>query len=236
MASPHRVLILDPHPIVRGVVRIACEATGNLSIVAEADDLTTALNASARLRPDVLVVDPDPASGDRGAVGTRRLASVLDLRAARPGAPTLVLPQRLSGSLVFACLRAKVEGCIPKSSGIPAIVDAIDTIASGGRAFPPGYEREVVAELGRFARAARTERWAANTLTARELEVLRLVAEGFTIRQVASSMEISPRTVESHVTRLYRKLGVKTRVEAVSRAAGLGLIDLDGPDGATSAN
>ncbi|MEX2275778.1 MAG: response regulator transcription factor [Actinomycetota bacterium] len=230
MAALHRVLILDPQPIVRGVVRTACEATGTLTIVAEVGDLPSALAACVRHWPDVLVVDPDPPSGDPGTVGTRRLAAVLDLRAARPGAPTLVLAQRMSGPLVFACLRAKIEGCIAKSAGIRAIVDAVVAVASGGRAFSPDYEQEVIAELGRFARAARTERWAAETLTDRELAVLRLLAEGGTIRKAASALGISPRTVEGHVTRLYRKLGVRTRVEAFARAAALGLIDLARPD------
>ena len=107
---------------------------------------------------------------------------------------------------------------------------AIETVAGGGRVLPPGYERDAVAALGRFARAARTERWASETLTPRELEVLRLLAAGLTIRQVATRTRISPRTVESHVTRLYRKLGVTTRVQAIARAASHGLIEL-APDG-----
>jgi DNA-binding NarL/FixJ family response regulator len=223
MARADRVLIVDPHPIVRGVVRTACEAAGRLTVVAEAADLVEALAACAEDEPDLLVIDPD-------LPGARGFEGVTALRTARPRARILVLASNVTGALVLDCLRAKADGCIDKGAGVGPIAEAIETVAGGGRVFPPGYERDAVAALGRFARAARTERWASETLTPRELEVLRLLAAGLTIRQVATRTRISPRTVESHVTRLYRKLGVTTRVQAIARAASLGLIEL-APDG-----
>jgi DNA-binding CsgD family transcriptional regulator len=83
-----------------------------------------------------------------------------------------------------------------------------------------------VAELGRLARQAREVSGAAAHLTERELEILRLVADGLSVKQVASRLALSPRTVESHLGKLYRKLGARNRVQALSRAASLRLIDL----------
>ena len=80
--------------------------------------------------------------------------------------------------------------------------------------------------LGAFARQAREGSEVQATLTPREHQILVLVSDGLTMQQVASRLGISPRTVETHVAKLYRKLGVRTRVQAVSRAAQLGLIDL----------
>ncbi|MEX0754584.1 MAG: response regulator transcription factor [Actinomycetota bacterium] len=227
MATAHRVLIVDPHPIVRGVVRTACEATGTLTVVAEAADLAEATTACEEHEPDLLVIDPD-------LPGTREFEAVTALREVRPEARMLVLAATVNGTLVLDCLRAKVDGCVAKSAGVGPIAEAIETVASGGRVFPPGFERDAVAALGRFAKAARTQKWASETLTPRELEVLRLLAEGLTIRQAATRAKISPRTVESHVTRLYRKLGVATRVQAIARAASLGLIELGPSDGTGS--
>jgi DNA-binding NarL/FixJ family response regulator len=224
MARADRVLIVDPHAIVRGVVRAACEAAGRLTVVAEAADLDGAFAAIEDHDPDLLVVDPD-LPGQRGFEG------VAALRERLPGGKLLLTVAEVNGSVVLDALRVKADGCVPKDAGVQTIAEAIETVAGGGRVFPAGYEREAVVALGRFAKAARTERWASETLTPRELEVLRLLAAGSTIRQVATRTGISPRTVESHVTRLYRKLGVATRVQAIGRAASLGLIELDPDDG-----
>ncbi len=92
--------------------------------------------------------------------------------------------------------------------------------------FTEEQDRAAIAELGRMARQARQVSGVVANLTPRELEVLRLLGHGLTMKQVASRLGLSPRTVESHIAKLYRKLGVRTRVQAVARGAALGLIDL----------
>ena len=138
MARADRVLIVDPHPIVRGVVRTACEAAGRLTVVAEAADLDEALAACAEDEPDLLVIDPD-------LPGARGFEGVTALRTARPRARILVLASNVTGALVLDCLRAKADGCIDKGAGVGPIAEAIETVAGGGRVFPPGYERDAVA-------------------------------------------------------------------------------------------
>ncbi len=90
----------------------------------------------------------------------------------------------------------------------------------------PGLEQDAVLALGRFARRAREGAEVAADLTSREQQVLELLSDGHTMRQIATRLSISPRTVETHVAKIYRKLGVRTRVQAVSRAATLGLVEL----------
>jgi DNA-binding NarL/FixJ family response regulator len=90
----------------------------------------------------------------------------------------------------------------------------------------PGLEQDAVLALGRMARRAREGEEVAAGLTSRERQVLELLSDGHTMRQIATRLGISPRTVETHVAKLYRKLGVSTRVQAVSRAATLGLVEL----------
>jgi len=92
--------------------------------------------------------------------------------------------------------------------------------------FTTEQERIAVEELGRLARQAREVSGVRATLTDREIEILELLALGFTVKQVATRLRLSPRTVETHVAKLYRKLGARNRVQAVSRAASLGLIEL----------
>jgi DNA-binding NarL/FixJ family response regulator len=93
---------------------------------------------------------------------------------------------------------------------------------------PPDQHSRAVVELGRLVRAARAT--PPSRPTPRELEILRLLALGLTIRQVATRTAISPRTVETHVTKLYRKLQVRTRMQAIARAAALGYIDVGAPE------
>lgn len=212
------VLIVEDHPVVRAVVRMACEASEGLTVVGEADGADAA-EACRRLRPDVVVMDPaEP--GPPGLELARRLRS----GDAPPRILVLIDPADEASALSW--MRMEIDGLLAKSSGVRAISRAIETIAVGGRVFAPGPRRQAVRELGRLLRSARSAAPGPASLTVRELDVLRLLAVGMTIRQVASRTGTSPRTVESHVTSLYRKLGVRTRIQAVARAAALGYVDV----------
>jgi len=213
------VLIVDVHPVIRGVVRLACDASPLLRVVGEAADGEGALEMCRRLSPDVMVLDP-ALPGVDGLEVTRRLRS--------EGSPVgiLVLAGRTDDQTLLECIRAGADGFLAKNAGVRSITEAIETIGGGGRVFTEEQERAAVAELGRMARQAREVSGVVARLTPRELEVLGLLGHGLTMKQVASRLGLSPRTVESHIAKLYRKLGVRTRVQAVARGASLGLIDL----------
>jgi DNA-binding NarL/FixJ family response regulator len=215
-----RVLVVEDHAVIRGVVRLACEHSEGLEVVGEAVDGESALEACRDLRPDVVVLDlwlPGDVQGFDVARHIR--AEGLPIR-------ILVLTGRGDDQAVFDSIRAGADGFLEKTEGIRYVADALRRVARGDRVFTPEHERVALAALGRLARKARQSSDALDDLTPRELEVLRHLGAGLSVKQVASRLHVSPRTVETHLSRLYRKLGAQNRVQALSRAASLGLIDV----------
>ena len=216
---PLRIVIVDAHPVLRGVIRMACGSAGDLEVVAEAADVAGALQVCDDHHPDGVVL----ALALPGAEGTGLIRALPSRGAtARPR----VLTDRTHGAAVLECLRLGVHGYVDRSTGIRTIGTAIRRIGRGERVIDPALEQAAVMELGRFAKQAREGSEMAASLTRRELQILELISTGLTMRQTATRLGISPRTVETHVAKLYRKLAVRTRVQAVARAASLGLIDL----------
>ena len=223
--KPVRVLIVDDHPIVRAMVRVACDGRDGLKVVGEAGDGQEAIELATRLRPDVIVLDLI-LPGMSGLEVAARLA--LDDGAAR----VLILTATDDKSAVFEALRLGVNGYLEKTAPVDAIADAIAAVARGELVFSKELERRAQVQLGEFAKRARETAQALARLTPREREVLALLAEGLSTRQIANRLKLSARTVESHIGRVYEKLQVRTRVQALYRAAGLGLVDLfTGPGG-----
>lgn len=216
--SSIRVAIAGGHPAVRGAVRMACTAAG-MDVVGETGASRDVAMLCERTRPDVAVLDVDGPS------------DVLDgLRAIRTkdvGIRVLALTDRADGDAVLEVLRVGVDGYLSTADGLRTVADVIARVVAGERVVDPRLEQAAVVALGRFARQAREGSEVEATLTPREQQILTMISEGFTMQQVGTRLGISARTVETHVAKLYRKLGVRTRVEAVSKAARLGLLDLD---------
>ncbi len=217
---PARLVVADRHPIVREAIRLSCERVEGLDVVdeaASADDLLARCRAQL---PDVVVMDvamDDAFDAIRG-INDERLAGSI-----------VVLTDLANGQAVLGALRLGVGGYLIKSSALPIVGEQIRRVLTGERVISPEVESVAVAELGRFAQQAREGSELRSSLTPREEEILSLIGEGLTMRQMATRLGISPRTVETHVAKLYRKLEVRTRVQAVSRAVSLGLIELDLP-------
>lgn len=219
-AANVRVLIVEDHPVLRGVVRLACEHTPGLELAGEVATGEEAVEACRMLHPDVIVLDlalPGTLQGLDVARAVQAEGTVGRI---------LVLTGRSDEQAVFDAIRAGADGYLEKTAGVRFIADALVRVGAGERVFTPQQERVAVVELGRLARQAREASGVRAMLTDRELEILELVARGLTVKQVASRIGLSPRTVETHVAKLYRKLGVRNRVQAVSRAAALGLVEL----------
>lgn len=216
--GPIRVLIVDDLPVLRGVIRQACEAAPGLEVVGEGGEGDDLVETCRRLDADVLVLS-------LGLGDLDRLEAVRRLRESSP-TKVLVLTGRTDDQAVFECIRAGAHGYLGRTAGIQLIRGAIEAVAAGGRVFTPEQERGAIVALGRLTRHAREASDVTGSLTRRELEILRFLARGFSMKQVALRLGVSPRTVESHITKLYRKLGARTRVQALSRAASLGLVDL----------
>ena len=216
-ANAARLVVADAHPVVRRAVRMSCDALPGLEVVGEADTGSAVLAVCHELRPDVAVLDialPDGMDAIRG-LNDRQLVDIV-----------VVLTDRTDGASVMEALRLGVEGYLVKSSALPTVGRQIRRVLDGERVISPEVQRIAVRELGAFARMAREGSEVRASLTPREHEVLMLISKGLTMRQMANRLGISPRTVESHMAKLYRKLDVRTRVQAVSRAVSLGLIEL----------
>lgn len=220
MASEEvRVLVIASHPAILGVLRLACDAEPSLAIVGEAFDGERGLELASRTPADVIVLDLD--LDDPGGLEVLRR-----VRGDGFVGGVLALSDRADGTTVLDAMRLGADGYLRKADGLRDIGAALLRTAQGDRVVDEALERAAIHELGRFARQARGGSSTATTITPRERQILQLLAEGLTMRQVARRLAISPRTVETHVAKLYRKLDVRTRVQALARAASIGLIDL----------
>lgn len=211
--------MVGDHPLIRGALRMACDASPQLTVAGEVGTGEAAIDAVRSLRPAVMVLDlalPDLEGGEL----------VRRTRKERPDIRVLVLVNGTDDRTVFAVMKAGADGCLAKTASVEALREAVEMVAAGRRVFTPQQEQAAIVELGRMARHAREASALAASVTARELQILSYVSEGFTIRQVASRLGLSPRTVDTHIAKIYRKLGVTNRVRAIGRATELGLIDL----------
>jgi DNA-binding NarL/FixJ family response regulator len=213
-----RAVVAAGHPVVRSVIDIACREAG-VTVLAKVETASAAIEACRSRRSDLLILDLELPDAD----GFKVLSELDDED--RPDA-VLVLSDHAEGDLVLRALRLGVRGYVTKAEGLRGLSGTIRRVLAGERVIAPGMEQDAVLALGRFARRAREGAEVAADLTSREQQVLELLSDGHTMRQIATRLSISPRTVETHVAKVYRKLGVRTRVQAVSRAAALGLVEL----------
>jgi two-component system, NarL family, nitrate/nitrite response regulator NarL len=221
-AGRTRIVVVEDHPVIRGVIRLACDQAPALEIVAEVETGEAAVEALRREHPDVLLLDL-ALPGELQGLDVARIA-----REERLSTRILVVSARADDAAVFESVRAGADGFLSKTEGVRTIADALERVARGETVFSAPQQRAAVSELGRMARRSREGSSVKAVLTGRELDVLDYLALGLTVKQVATRLGLSPRTVDTHIAKLYRKLGVKNRVQAISRAAALGLIDIDG--------
>jgi DNA-binding NarL/FixJ family response regulator len=213
-----RVLIADDEPIMRDVARMACEEQG-AEVVGEAATGREAVERTLALLPDILVLDLDLRDIDGFEVSRRLRASGCDVRVlgtTGEGGPVAVLK----------ALRVGIGGLLGKLGVATELPSALAALTSHGRAFTAEQQEVALDELAALLRHRRERSRIHTSLSPREREVLGLISAGLTTRQMASRLGISARTVESHISRAYRKLSVRTRVQAVALAAEAGIADL----------
>jgi DNA-binding NarL/FixJ family response regulator len=213
-----RAVVAAAHPVVRSVIDLACREVG-ITEITKPETAQATVDVCRSEAPDLLVLDLELPDAD----GLRVLSELGDTH--RP--PTvLVLSDQTEGDMVLRALRLGASGYVTKAEGLRGLPITIRRVLSGERVIAAGLEQDAVLALGRLARRAREGSEVAAELTSRERQVLELLSDGYTLRRIATRLGISPRTVETHVAKIYRKLGVRTRVQAVSRAATLGLVEL----------
>ena len=205
-----RIAVIDDHPIVRQGLVAALEDEADFEVVGSAGSAEQALTLVAEQQPDLMMLDLElPGMG-----GVEAIPLLLD---ASPGSRVLVFTAYDTDERVLGAIRAGATGYLLKGSTAADIARSIRIVASGGSAL----EGPVAAKLVAAVHAPR----GAGSLSSREREVLRLIAEGLPGKQIARSLGIAERTVKFHTASLLRKLGADNRAQAVAVASQRGLLD-----------
>jgi len=215
MGNVLRVLLADDHVLVRQGIRQFLEDEADIEVVAEADDGAEAIRLVEELGPDVAVLDirmPEVT----GVEATRRI------KARVPEVRVLILTAYDDDPYIFALLQAGADGYVLKTASADELVRAVRTVAAGESALSPEVASKVVQQVTRGGPAGAADQ--VEPLTERELDVLRLAAEGMTNRAIGSDLGISHRTVQGHLASIYGKLDVNSRTEAVTEALKRGWI------------
>jgi len=213
MSEHIRILIVDDHPLIREGLRAVLETQPDLELVGEACDGYEAVRQALALKPDVIMMDLALPLKD-GITAIREI-----LRAA-PGIKVLVLSNYLEDDKVFGALRAGAKGYILKETGSQEVRQAVRNIYQGKAALDPAVQRKLVDHVAGNDASAHA---AGDELTERELEVLRLMAQGSTNPQIAAQLLVAEGTVRFHVSNVLRKLGLENRTQAVLYALQRGL-------------
>ncbi len=214
--DPIRVLLVDDHPLAREGLRRLLEGRDDVVLMGEAVDGIEAVERALALRPDVVLMDLQmPRLSGLGAIQA--------LRAQWPEVRVLILTTFAQDEHLFEALRAGARGYLLKDAGADDLAAAIRTVHDGGSLVQPAMASRL---LDRFGEMATRERLP-ETLTEREIEVLQLAAGGARNKEIAERLIISEKTAKNTLSRVYGKLGVATRSEAVARGRSLGLLPLD---------
>ncbi len=212
MSAPVRVVIADDHPLYReGVVR-ALSASGQVEIVAEADDGRDALTKIQEHRPDVALLDYKLPELDGVAVTNAVVREQLPTR-------VLLVSAFTDSGVVYQALETGAAGYVSKEARREQIVDAVLACARGENVVPPDVAAGLVSEI-RLRKQTDTP-----ALTQREQQILHLIAAGKSLPEIAKELYLGLTTVKTHVQHLYEKLGVSDRAAAVAAAMRRGLLE-----------
>lgn len=207
-----RVMVVDDHPVWRDGVRADLEASGVAEVVAEAADGEEAIEAALTAMPEVVLMDLQlPAL--TGSEATRRIIEE------SPHVKVLVLSASANEDDVLEAVKAGASGYLLKSATSDEVVDAVRKVRDGEPVFTPSLAALVLDEFRRVSREGSAE----PALTARENEVIRLVAKGYTYREIGERLFISTKTVQNHVQNILTKLQLHKRYELMRYAIRKGL-------------
>ena len=210
-----RVLLADDHHIVRAGIRQLLESAKDLQVIAEAGDGEEAQALIQQHKPDVAVLDIQMPKAS-GIEVTRWV------RAHKPDVGVLILTAFDDDPYVMAVLQAGANGYVLKTANADDLIQAVRDVNEGKSALDPAITRKLMSNLFKQPEKAPVE-----SLTDRELDVLRLTAKGYTNKAIGVQLGISDRTVQGHLAHIFAKLQANSRTEAVMRAVSLGWVPQD---------
>lgn len=215
MPDKVRVLIADDHTIVRTGVRLLLQAEPDLEVVGEALNGEDAVAQAGSLRPDVVLMDI-AMQGMDGLEATRQI------KARFPEMHVLVLTMHRSDEYFFEMLKAGASGYVLKGAETNELIGAIRAVARGEVFLYPAMAKQLLQDY--LNRLSDVQAPPEPSLTPREKEILRLLAEGYSNKEISERLVVSPSTIHSHRTNLMRKLNLSSRHELIQYARKRGLI------------
>jgi DNA-binding NarL/FixJ family response regulator len=211
-----RVLLADDHQLMRSGIRLMLEREADLSVVGEASDGREAVALAKSLRPDVVVMDI-------GMANLNGIEAAQQMTGDRPEIAVVMLSMHSDESYVLRALKAGARGYLLKDSAEADLIKAVHAVAGGKSFFSPAVSKLLLDDYVRKLRRSGTED-AYDLLTPREREVLQLIAEGKSNKDIANLLNLSVYTVESHRANLMEKLNVRGLPELILYAVRKGII------------
>ncbi len=215
------VMIVDDHPLFREGLKTIISRDANFSVCAEAGNGSEGIALAREHCPDIVLVDismPD----------TSGIQMIRELKDDLPTTRFVIISMHSEADYIVEAFRAGATGYIIKESAAHQLIKGLNTVAQGHLFLDSALSQEVVFKLLQTktdSEDGKDDPY--STLTPREQEVMRMLAEGLTAKGVAEQLFISPKTVENHRTNLMKKLGLRSSVELIRYAARLGLIDIE---------
>ncbi|MEZ4660456.1 MAG: response regulator transcription factor [Caldilineaceae bacterium] len=215
------ILIVDDHALMRQGLRQICETSGGFMVVGEAQNGHEAVQFAQELQPDVILMDMT-------MPGSNGIYAINQIMQDNPAACIIAISMHQQEEIVIDAVKAGIRGYLSKNVDVQTLVSTIEAVAGGDYLIDPLIARKVLSEIRQTA-AGKRDHNAIVPLTASEMAVLRLVAQGVDNDQIAQKMTISMYTVANRLRSIYEKLHVNNRTQAALYALRHGWVDLEEP-------
>ncbi|MCT2535897.1 response regulator transcription factor [Aquibacillus koreensis] len=211
-----KILLVDDHAVVRMGLKVLLNAVENMEVVGEASEGNEGIKLANELKPDVVLMDLSMPHGKDGLTATTELKKQL------PNISILILTMHDDEEYLFRAIQAGASGCVLKSAPHHELIEAIKSVCNGNAYLHPAATKRLMEQYLESVRQEGSDHY--QLLSDREVEVLTLIAKGYSNKEIAEQLIISVKTVETHKSNLMEKLQMRTRPELVAFALKKGLI------------
>lgn len=214
-----KVLLVDDHQLFRLGLKKMLESYKHIEIVGEASTGAEAIKTSEQILPDVVLMDLQLPGEVTGTEAIRRIKGLL------PKIEIIALTMYQDDEHLFEAIKAGASGYLVKNAPVDELVRNIEAVSRGESLLDPGISRRILNEFSSFGKEKREETYF-EKLTQREMQILKLIADGMANKEIARQLLVSEKTVKNHITNIYQKMHVNARTQAVVQAVKLKLLEL----------